>query len=48
MIKHRNFEFTYNRVVSVRFPKGMRFDSESRTEGEDAFHLVSEDGCLRF
>ena len=47
MIKHRNFEFTYNSIVSVRFPEDMRFDSESRTEGEDAFHLVSEDGRLR-
>ena len=47
MIKHSKFEFTYNCIVSVRFPDDMRFDSESRTEGEDAFHLVSEDGRLR-
>ena len=37
MIRHRTFKFTYNGIVSVRFPVDMRFDSESRMEGENLF-----------
>ena len=47
MIKNHNIEFIYNNVASLRFPDGMRFDSENRTATEDSFQLVSPDGRLR-
>ena len=47
MNKNHNIEFIYNNVASLRFPDGMRFDSENRTATEDSFQLVSPDGRLR-
>ncbi|MBR5143438.1 MAG: hypothetical protein IKW53_00145 [Clostridia bacterium] len=47
MIKNHNIEFIYNNIASLRFPDGMRFDSENRTDTEDSFQLVSPDGRLR-
>ena len=39
MITHRNFEFTYDGIVLVRFPVDMRFYSKSRMDGEDLFRF---------
>ena len=47
MTKNHNIEFIYNNIASLRFPDGMRMDSENRTENEDSFQLVSPDGLLR-
>ena len=47
MIKNHNFEFTYNGVAILRFPNGMRFDRENRTDCEDSFQLISPDGSFR-
>ena len=45
MIKNHNIEFIYNNVASLRFPDGMRFDSENSYD--DSLQLVSPDGRLR-